>query len=123
MRINRRIVAKALPVVAAASLLGSTAAVADPPVPSIPPYPAAATWRSTTVPLVQINNQTVEGLPGARWVGSVTNFVTFNPAFSCLNGSRINVFTAPDFPGMYAVHNGLQGPQCTYGTWLFPQGL
>jgi hypothetical protein len=53
------------------------------------------------------------------------NFQTKDPGYSCLNGESINVFTGSGgswpYPCMYAVHNGDQGTQCTYGTWLYPQ--
>jgi hypothetical protein len=55
-------------------------------------------------------------------VGVISNFETSNPAFSCLDGESIYVWTAPaQFPGLYVVHNGDEGSQCTYGTWTFPQ--
>ena len=85
-------------------------------------YSYSASWQGATVALRHVPNQTVESLPDATLVGQVGNFETNDPTYSCLNGETINVFTAPaEFPGDYVVHNGLQGSQCAYGTWTFPQ--
>ena len=85
-------------------------------------YSYSASWQGATVALRHVPNQTVESLPDATLVGQVGNFETNDATYSCLNGETINVFTAPaEFPGDYVVHNGLQGSQCAYGTWTFPQ--
>jgi len=80
-------------------------------------------WGNQLTSLSGHSNVTVEGLSDARQVGSISDFQTNNSSFSCLNGASLNVWTAPkEFPGEYVVHNGGQGPQCTYGTWTFPIG-
>jgi hypothetical protein len=85
-------------------------------------YTYTGVWSGSSTGLTHVNNVTVEGLPDATLVGTIGNFQTKDPAFSCLNGESINVWTAPnEFPGQYVVHNGDQGSQCTYGTWTFPQ--
>jgi hypothetical protein len=79
-------------------------------------------WRGTAVPLTPTANATVEGYSDARLVGSVVNFQTNDPRYTCLSGLSINVFTAPrEFPSQYVVHDGSQGAMCVYGTWTFPQ--
>jgi len=94
-------------------IVGSTA------MPAHAAYYSIANWQGKPHVLNQIPNETVEGYGDASIVGVVTNFQTDNPAFSCLNGSTLNVFTAPAEHGSdLVVHNGLQGPQCTYGTWI-----
>lgn len=78
------------------------------------------TWDGTTVNLTTVPNHTIENLSDATLVGYITNFHTTNPSWSCLNGENINVWTAPsEYPGVYVVHNGLQGAQCTYFTATF----
>jgi hypothetical protein len=83
------------------------------------------TWSlpyTHTVLVKRVGNVTVEGLPDATLVGSLTNFRTDDSYYACLNGESVGVWTAPqEFPGDLVVHNGDQGPQCTYGTWLFPE--
>jgi expansin (peptidoglycan-binding protein) len=79
-------------------------------------------WSGTTTPLSWHTGVTVEGYADAKVVGQAANFQTNDPTYSCLNGKAINVFTAPkEFPGLYVVHDGLQGSMCVYGTWTFPQ--
>jgi len=93
---------------------------------SQPTWTFTGVWNGQTVNLTWVPNQTVEGFSDAKVVGQITNFQTNEPTggkppYYELNGESINVFTAPnEFPGVYVVHNGLQGPQATYGTWTFP---
>lgn len=80
-------------------------------------------WHGQRVCLRNVTNVTVEGLPGAKRVGQITNFQAFEPhtarpPFYCLNGKSINVWKAPRFDSKLVAHNGDQGPQCTYGTWI-----
>ncbi len=81
-------------------------------------------WHGQRVCLRNVRNVTVERLPGVRQVGQIANFRAFEPAaarppFRCLNGKQLNVWRTPRlFHGRPVVHNGDQGPQCTYGTWL-----
>ncbi len=84
------------------------------------PQPYTGTWNGTLTTLTNVTNVTVEGLPDATLVGTIGNFQTKDPAFSCLDGESLNVWTAPkEYPNEYVVHNGDQGAQCTYGTWTF----
>ncbi|MCL5258190.1 MAG: hypothetical protein M1314_00310 [Firmicutes bacterium] len=78
-------------------------------------------WQWQAVSLTHVTNVTVEDLPDAAQVGELGRFRTDDPQYTCLNGENLNVWTAPaEFPGDYVVHNGAEGPQCTYGTWVFP---
>jgi len=81
------------------------------------------TYQGVPKTLTKVPNQTVEEFPDAVLQSSqLVNFQTDDPSQSCLNGSSLNVWDAPaEFPGMWVVHNGWQGPQCTYGTWTFPK--
>lgn len=70
--------------------------------------------------LTAVPNVTVEHLPDASLIGQLSAFQTNDPKFACLNGENLTVWSAPqEFPGVDVVHNGDQGPQCTYGTWTF----
>jgi hypothetical protein len=84
-------------------------------------YTYSGSWGGNVTTLTHVTNVTVEGLPDARLAGTITNFQTTDPAYSCLNGSSLNVWTAQnEFPNEFVVHNGDQGSQCAYGTWTFP---
>ena len=63
----------------------------------------------------------VECFSDSTLVGGVSNFQTQDGNFSCLDGQRVNVYTAPsEFPGRYVVHV-VAGSMCTpFGTWTFP---
>jgi len=83
-------------------------------------YSYTGTWLGSSYQLTHVTNVTVEGLPDAFVVGTITDFQTSDPSYSCLDGLAINVFLAPqEFPGEYVVHDGLQGSMCAYGTWTF----
>jgi hypothetical protein len=104
-----------------ALVLGLGLAVAAPAGAAAATYTYTGVWLGNVTTLTHVANVTVEGLADATLVGTISNFQTSDPSYSCLNGETINVFTAPsEFPGDYVVHNGLQGSQCTYGTWTFP---
>ncbi|MHB8231455.1 MAG: hypothetical protein ACYDDB_00955 [bacterium] len=116
------------------SIISSSCAVGQPmmapaPVPSpYANYPLfEGYWQGTLVYLQNIPNITVEQLPDATNIGMLNDFNAIEPPYSsppfyCLNGESINVWTAPnEFPGGLIVHNGLQGSQCTYGTWIITQ--
>jgi len=101
-------------------LLGAALAIAAAPVAAFGTY-YTAVWQGGSINLNHVTNSTVEAIPDAAVVGQVTNFQTDDPSYSCLNGETINVFTARnEYPYQYLVHNGLQGPQCAFGTWTFP---
>lgn len=102
-------------------VLGLGLALAVPATAAAATYNYSGVWNGSATPLTHVPNVTVEGLPDETFVGTIGNFQTNDPSYSCLNGETINVFTAPsEFPSEYVVHNGLQGSQCTYGTWTFP---
>lgn len=95
-----------------------------PPMPCIPNVDCSyhGTYNGRVIDLAHVINVSVEDLPDATLVGHLTNFQTNNPYYHCLNGETLNVWVAPnEFPNDYVVHNGDEGPQCVYGTWLFPQ--
>lgn len=94
-----------------------------PPSPTRP-YKYVGTWHGKLVDLSHLRNLTVESLPGARKVGMIVNFRTGNPYYRWLNGKSLSVFAvngAEFTPDVFVVHNGLQGPQQVYGTWVFPR--
>jgi hypothetical protein len=71
------------------------------------------------IPLQKVPNESVEGLPDATKVGRLV-FTTNDPYYQALNGATLNVWRAPnEFPGELIVHNGDQGPQPVYGTWVY----
>ncbi|PMP84798.1 MAG: hypothetical protein C0174_06330 [Thermodesulfobium narugense] len=76
---------------------------------------ATCTWHGQEIPLQHIQNVTVEGFRDAQLVGQCQ----LHAPGSCLNGEFINVWRAlNEYPGKLLVHNGYQGPQCTYQTWI-----
>ena len=86
------------------------------------PQTYVGVWLGKGIVISPRSNVTVESYPDAVVVGQVTNFQTTDPRVSCLNGQAINVFSAPnELPGVYVVHDGLQGPMCAYGTWTIPK--
>ncbi len=71
------------------------------------------------IPLQKVPNESVEGLPDATKVGTLV-FTTNDPYYQALNGTTLNVWRASnEFPGELIVHNGNQGPQPVYGTWVY----
>lgn len=82
-------------------------------------------WQGRRIRIWNVRNVTVEKLPDAKKVGILRNFIaheprTARPPFYLLDHETINVWVAPrEFPGKYVVHNGMQGQQKTYGTWVF----
>ncbi len=85
-------------------------------------YTYTCSWNGTPISLTHLCNSTMEGMPDESLVGTCNGFETDDPSQSCLNGEAINTFVAPqEFPGVYLVHNGLMGNQCTYGLWTFTQ--
>ena len=96
----------------------------------VPRWPYTATVTSSRVAalhpgeevdLVRLVNLTLEEL-GAPAVGQATLHVQISPSpYACLNGSTVDVFA---FHGELFLHNGLEGSQCTYGTWeIAPSSL
>lgn len=79
---------------AVGTLFVSGSVHADPlvPVPS-----AIAEWDGYDVALHPASlpgSASLGELPDSQWVGTATNFRTADPAFSCLNGSELEVYTA-----------------------------
>ena len=92
------------------------------PIAAASSYTYTGSYKGETVNLTRVTNQTVESFSDATQVGQLSNFQTTDPTATCLNGTSLNVWTAPsEFPGDYVVHNGAQGTQCTYVTLTFPQ--
>lgn len=88
---------------------------------SDPSQNATAIYNGKNIALKGVCNVTIEGLADATLIGQVQHFETADPGKDCLDGEAINYWTAPkEFPGVYVVHNGWMGPQCSYGTWTFP---
>ena len=81
------------------------------------PYTATLTAgprAGQTVGLIHLDNITMEDI-AARVVGTATLHVgVAGSPYQCLDKTSLNVFS---FDGQLFVHNGLQGAQCTYGTW------
>ena len=85
-------------------------------------YTFTGTWNGQRETLAWVPNHTIENMSDATLVGTISNFQTADPKYTCLNGKDINVWTAPsEYPGEYVVHNGYMGPQCTYLTLIFPE--
>ncbi len=85
-------------------------------------YTFTGTWNGQRETLAWVPNHTIENMSDATLVGTISNFQTADPKYTCLNGEDINVWTAPsEYPGEYVVHNGDMGPQCTYLTLIFPE--
>lgn len=116
-----------LPMAAALLTAGSLAAAGSPylaaSASALPAWSYTATISSSSVAglhagevgdLIHLDNITMEDI-GAGTVGEATLHVVATPSpYSCLDGSTVNIFA---FHGEYFLHNGLEGPQCVYGTW------
>ena len=83
---------------------------------------ATGSYDGVQVQLTIVPQRTVENFADASLVGILYNFSTTNSSDSCLDGSAINVWTAPaEYPGYLIAHNGGQGAQCRYITAIFKQ--
>jgi hypothetical protein len=71
-----------------------------------------------TVSMRRVGNVSVEQIRGAWLLGQV-RFHTNDPYYSCLNGTALNAWRVPANPGVVIVHNGDQGRQCVYGTFVY----
>ncbi len=86
-------------------------------------YVYSGLWKGQTAQLTPVANRSVENLGDAKLDGQLASFQTDDPAYACLNGQPLNVWTAPkEFPGEYVVRNDGQGTQCAYGTWTIAVG-
>ena len=102
----------------------SSSAIYPRPCPGCPVHPPMGvyyfiTWHSQRVRLRLVKNVTVEKDRCHRYVGMGINFRTDNSYYMKLNGKNLKVWVDLRWPGFYVVHNGMQGPQPVYGTWLF----
>ena len=86
-------------------------------------YTYRGTWQGAPVgPLTRVPASDA-ALAGATLAGRLRAFHTDDPAYTCLNGRALDVYTAHAFPGDYVAHSGVRGTTCPAGTWLFPQQL
>jgi len=86
-------------------------------------YTYRGTWQGAPVgPLTRIPANDA-ALAGATLAGRLRAFRTDDPAYTCLNGRALDVYTAHAFPGDYVAHSAARGTTCPAGTWLFPQQL
>ena len=120
---GRRLLVSAL-VIGLSLLVGVQAGVPHAAASPLWPYSATLTAgprAGQAVGLAPLNNITMENI-GARVVGRATLHVEVSGSpYQCLDGTSLNVFA---FDGQLFVHNGLQGTQCTYGTWeVAPRSL
>jgi hypothetical protein len=84
-----------------------------------PTYSGRVNGWDEPVPLRRVTNVSVEGLKDAELVGTLV-FTTHDPHFAALYGKQVSVWRAPaEFPGLLVVHNGAEGPQPIYGTWVY----
>ena len=108
-----------------ASAQAGTARAAERP----PLWPYTATVSSTsasglttgkTYDLIHLLNLTMEDI--GTMAGQATLHVNLaGSPYACLNGASIDVFS---FDGEFFLHDGLQGPECAYGTWeLAPRSV
>jgi hypothetical protein len=89
---------------------------------TFPIFTYTASWLNyPSSSLTLVPNVCVECFADSTLAGGVTNFQTHDLNFSCLDGQRVNVYTAAsEFPGRYVVHV-VAGSMCTpSGTWTFP---
>jgi hypothetical protein len=77
------------------------------------------TYSSQLYSLTKIADQNVPALPGAKTVGTLTGFQTADPAYTCLNGGDLNVYTASAYPNEYLASNYGQSGQCAQLTLTF----
>jgi hypothetical protein len=69
--------------------------------------------------LKKVTNESIEDLPDATLVGTIV-FRTDDSYYAALDGHALDVWSAPkEFPGELVVHNGDQGSQPVYGTWVY----
>ncbi len=102
---------------------GGTGPGARRPVPPVSAWRYTATARASTVPalvvgrtygLILLDNLTMEDIATGP-VGTARLHVRAGPSpYRCLNGAVLNVFR---LDGRLFLHDGDQGPMCTYGTF------
>ena len=93
------------------------------PIPPAFSWPYTATASASSIPslvvgrtydLIVLDNLTMEDI-GSGPVGAALLHVRVSPSpYRCLNGAVINVFR---LDGRLFLHDGDQGPMCTYGTF------
>jgi len=86
-------------------------------------YEYSGMYNNSIVVLTYAQTSQIEDLPDANEVGQLQNFYTNNPAYECLNGDTLNVYTAQhEYPGYYIADNIMQpSSKCAYITLLFKQ--
>jgi len=77
-----------------------------------------ATVGPWAVTMSRVRNMSVEQIPGAWLLGRVT-FHTNDRYYSCLDGEALDAWRIPSEPNVVVVHNGDQGAQCVYGTFVY----
>ena len=82
-------------------------------------------WRGKPVArlVLVVPSIVMRNLRDHAQTGRTLRFFTGNPAYACLNGRNLPVYTAPrEFPRQYVVSHSIASvPRCATGTWLFPQ--
>ncbi|MCL4371755.1 hypothetical protein M1373_00320 [Candidatus Marsarchaeota archaeon] len=104
------------PLVGQSTLFVSPAAVQQ----IVKPYAYSGRFKGRRITFNGTVDNVVVSFNNSAIAGNITNFRTNNPKFSCLNGTALNVWIAPNgYLGHYVVHNSHQGQQCAYITMLF----
>ena len=83
-----------------------------------PTYFYQGTWNGQTVTLAKVSRLQNGPAGSTQPAGQLTNFQTNDPAFKCLDGDTLWVWTSTSYQGQYLVDNVMQN-QCATGTWLF----
>jgi phospholipase C len=77
-------------------------------------------WRGRITELLQAPPITLNRLPDAHRTGTLTHFLTNDPAYRCLNGAALAISTAPrELPRTYIVTAPPSSPTCAAATWTF----
>jgi len=87
-------------------------------------YSDSGTWQGQRVgPLTRVAPAVdVPRLPGAARAGYLTRFHSDDPAYRCLDGKSLAVYTAPHaYPDDYVAYSKGRGSGCAAGTWLYPK--
>jgi phospholipase C len=77
-------------------------------------------WHGRLTYLLQAPPITLNRLPDACRIGTLTHFLTNDPAHQCLNGSGLTVSIAPgEFPHTNILTAPRTSPTCPTATWTF----
>jgi len=88
-------------------------------------YTYSAAWQGKPIgPLTRLVPAVdVPRLPGAHRAGQLKGFRTDDPAYRCLDGHSLAVYTAPRaYPDDDVAYGEGIGSHCPPGAWLFAQG-